>query len=83
MSAAGRIEAAAIAAALVRAELEHDDEGQAAVLAGTDVEAVAKELARVMAAVLRTIHRSDDFAGQVVDIWQEEIRIDLAATTEE
>jgi hypothetical protein len=83
VSAADRIEAAAVAAALVRAELEHDGEARATVLDGADHQAVAKELARVMTAVLRTIHRSDHFAGQVVDIWQEEIRNDLASLAEE
>jgi hypothetical protein len=84
MSAADRLEAFAVAAALTRAEFEHDAEGRDVVMDGADHEAVCLVLARVTAGVFRAAACGNDRrAGEFINIWQDEVRRALAAIAEQ
>ena len=84
MSTTDRLEAFAVAAALTRAELEHDTEAWDVVLDGADLAAVCRSLARVTVAVLRSASGDcDRCTAEFVSVWQSDIRRGLAAITEE
>jgi hypothetical protein len=84
VSATGRLEAFADAAALVRAACEHDSEARSSILAGADTEAVCEALARVLHRVLLTVGgECENCVTSFVCDWQADIRRALAVITGE
>jgi hypothetical protein len=84
VTATGRLDAIADAAALVRSAHEHDLEGRQAILAAGDQEAICQVLASVLARVLLMACGGcrHCLAGFISD-WQDDVRCALAAITEE